>query len=89
MGTPNPLESGGEGGVSSAAVPEEHLSGQLQVGDGSFDRRSEVLRVELERRIELIESADDDEFGNFTAFDWTICTIVFLVLPLLIAWWSL
>ena len=53
-----------------------------------YDHRSEVLRLELERRIELIENADDDDFGSFTALDWTICTLFFLALPLLIAWWA-
>jgi hypothetical protein len=42
---------------------------------------------ELERRIEELEAYDEAEFGHFTAFDWTACILLGLVLPLLAAWW--
>lgn len=51
--------------------------------------RSETLNAELERRFEIFEHIDDDEFGRFTGVDWAICTIAFFVLPILIAWWAL
>ena len=59
---------------------------------GSASRRQlrdEVLARELQRRIEVFDEIDDDEFGRFTAVDWTICTVFFFVLPILIAWWAL
>jgi hypothetical protein len=51
--------------------------------------RDEVLARELQRRIEIFDEIDDDEFGRFTAVDWTICTVFFFVLPILVAWWAL
>ena len=59
---------------------------------GSASRRQlrdEVLARELQRRIEIFDEIDDDEFGRFTAVDWTICTVFFFVLPILVAWWAL
>ena len=51
--------------------------------------RDEVLAKELQRRIDVFEEIDDDEFGRFTAVDWTICTVFFFVLPIFVAWWAL
>lgn len=51
--------------------------------------RARTLADELERRLELFDQIDDDEFGRFTRVDWTICTVGFFVLPILIAWWGL
>ena len=42
---------------------------------------------ELERRIEELESRDEAAFGHFTAWDWTLCTVFCVVLPLLAVWW--
>ena len=42
---------------------------------------------ELERRIEELEAQDDAAFGQFTAWDWTVCTLFGLGLPLLMIWW--
>jgi hypothetical protein len=42
---------------------------------------------ELERRIEDLEGRDPAAFGHFTVWDWTVCTALFLVLPLLVVWW--
>ena len=56
--------------------------------EGSDTAEAEILRRELERRLELIDSAGDADFGPFTPFDWTVVVILFLVLPLLIAWWG-
>ena len=42
---------------------------------------------ELERRIEELEAQDDAAFGQFTAWDWTVCTLFGLALPLLMIWW--
>ncbi|MBW2421536.1 MAG: hypothetical protein JRH19_23550 [Deltaproteobacteria bacterium] len=44
-------------------------------------------RHELERRIEELEARDEAAFGRFTAWDWTLCTVFALVLPLLALWW--
>jgi hypothetical protein len=45
------------------------------------------LRRELERRLRLLEEADEAEFGTFTRLDWIVCTVAFFVLPLLAVWW--
>jgi hypothetical protein len=51
--------------------------------------RSETLNAELERRFEIFENIDDDDFGRFTGTDWAICTVAFFLLPIVIAWWAL
>ncbi len=48
---------------------------------------TKVLRRELERRLVILEGADEEEFGRFTALDWTICILFFVILPILAAWW--
>ncbi len=50
----------------------------------THDRREQVLREELERRLLFLEQANDSAFGSFTALDWLICTLLFFVLPLLL-----
>jgi hypothetical protein len=50
--------------------------------------RDETLAQELERRLKVFDETDDDAFGRFTSVDWTICTVFFFVLPILIAWWA-
>ncbi len=50
----------------------------------SHDRREQVLCEELERRLLFLEQANDSAFGDFTARDWLICTLLFFVLPLLL-----
>ena len=50
--------------------------------------RDETLAQELERRLRVFDETDDDAFGRFTSVDWTICTVFFFILPLLIAWWA-
>ena len=42
---------------------------------------------ELERRIEELEAQPEATFGHFTAWDWTVCTVFGLALPLLAIWW--
>ena len=48
------------------------------------DRRAEILRQELERRLEFFEESEDSAFGAFTTLDWILCTLFFFALPLLI-----
>lgn len=38
---------------------------------------------ELERRIEELEAQDEAAFGQFTRWDWTLCTVFCFVLPML------
>jgi hypothetical protein len=42
---------------------------------------------ELEGRIEELETRDEAAFGRFTSWDWTVCIVFALVLPLLGVWW--
>jgi hypothetical protein len=42
---------------------------------------------ELERRIAELETRDEAAFGRFTAFDWTLCIVFAVALPLLFIWW--
>ncbi len=53
-------------------------------GDSEIARRETVLREELERRLDFLETSDDSVFGEFTTLDWIVCTLLFFVLPLLI-----
>ncbi len=48
------------------------------------DRRTEILRQELERRLQFFEESDDEDsvFGAFTTVDWILCTLLFFALPL-------
>lgn len=53
----------------------------------SQEQETKVLRGELERRLAILEGANEGEFGRFTALDWTICVLFFVILPILAAWW--
>jgi len=49
---------------------------------------SDSARVhELERRIEELESADEAAFGHFTTWDWALCIVFSVAMPLLLVWW--
>jgi len=52
--------------------------------DPEIARRETVLREELERRLDFLETSDESVFGEFTTLDWIVCTLLFFVLPLLI-----
>jgi len=41
---------------------------------------------ELERRIEELEASDEAAFGYFTAWDWALCIVFAVVMPLLLVW---
>ena len=56
--------------------------GAIRAAD--HDRRAEILREELERRLDFLEKSDDSVFGAFTTLDWLLCTLLFFVLPLLL-----
>jgi hypothetical protein len=44
---------------------------------------------ELERRIEELEAYDEAALGHFTTWDWIVCTVFGLALPLLaVLWWA-
>ena len=45
-----------------------------------------ALVEELERRIEEIEALDDTAIGSFTPWDWLLCVIGALVLPVVAIW---
>lgn len=42
---------------------------------------------ELERRIEELEAADREALGRFTRWDWAVCVVFGVALPLLAVWW--
>ena len=60
-------------GTPSGGIPREH--------------DAEVLRRELERRLAILEGTNEEEFGRFTALDWTICVLFFVIIPILAVWW--
>lgn len=45
------------------------------------------LVAELERRMDLLQSAPESEFGAFTLLDWAFCIGVFVVIPYLLYFW--
>jgi hypothetical protein len=54
----------------------------------SVELAAEKLRVEdLERRIEEIESIDSAQLGNFTNWDWIICVLGAVIVPVAALWW--
>jgi len=63
-------------------MQEETPSGGMPQG-----HESEVLRRELERRLTILEGTNEEEFGPFTALDWTICVLFFVIIPILAVWW--
>jgi len=54
-------------------------------GDGSAER---VIVDEVERRLMILDTTDEDAFGRFGALDWVVCIGGFVVLPLLLVWWA-
>jgi hypothetical protein len=82
----NPL---GCGLQSTRRVAEDPLTQPSRDDTSPRDaRETELLTRELERRLTWISRADDDEFGRFTRLDWWICTVFFLVLPVVAVWWA-
>ncbi|MGH9750565.1 MAG: hypothetical protein ACRD6R_11660, partial [Candidatus Polarisedimenticolia bacterium] len=55
-------------------------------GPGGGDGAETV--AELRRRLRLIEEAGEAAFGPFTAADWTICVVLFVLLPALLFAWA-
>ena len=53
-------------------------------GKANYELRAQILREELESRLEFLEEADDEIFGAFTIFDWLFCTLFFFALPLVV-----
>jgi hypothetical protein len=51
------------------------------------DRIHRILVDDLERRLRLLETADEAEFGPFTSLDWALCLLLFVVLPLALVVW--
>jgi len=72
----------------STDPPLEASPGESSADSESMDPRSQIIHRELERRLREFDDLDDAAFGEFTGVDWTICTLLFFVLPLLIAWWA-
>jgi hypothetical protein len=72
-------------------VAAEHVEqGRLRGGrefDVSATESGKPREHELERRIEDLEARDPAAFGHFTLWDWTACTALCLVVPLLALWW--
>lgn len=59
-----------------------------RAGEAPPEEREARARVaELERRIHILEAEDEDAFGRFTRFDWWICSVGAVLLPLLLLVW--
>lgn len=43
--------------------------------------------AELVRRIETLESLEEQRFGAFTRLDWWLCTGLSVVAPIVLLWW--
>ncbi len=56
--------------------------------DAVASRERQVLQRELERRLRLLNDADETEFGSFTALDWCVTLFCFLLLPILLVWFG-
>jgi hypothetical protein len=56
--------------------------------DAVAAHEQQVLQRELERRLRLLSDADETEFGSFTALDWWITLLCFLLLPILFIWFG-
>ena len=60
-------------------------AGGTDIGVSTADPGNPRVR-ELERRIQELEAHDEAAFGHFTAWDWIVCTVFGLALPLLAIW---
>jgi hypothetical protein len=59
-----------------------------ELSPDSEDAAPERARVaELERRIRILDAQDDAAFGRFTSWDWWICTLGAVLLPILLLIW--
>jgi hypothetical protein len=61
--------------------------GGRPAGHASGDRVHRILVADLERRLRILDAADDREFGPFTLIDWALCLLLFVALPLALAVW--
>ena len=43
--------------------------------------------AELERRIDELEALPESAFGEFTGWDWLVCSLFAVALPALALWW--
>jgi hypothetical protein len=43
---------------------------------------------ELARRIETLETLDEEAFGGFGGWDWAACIVGAILLPALALWWA-
>ena len=59
--------------------------GTQPTGEGAEEQ---VIIDELERRLEILDAADEADFGRFGALDWIACIGGFVILPLLLVWWA-
>jgi len=55
---------------------------------GRREAAAEAIVRDLERRLRILESADEERFGEFGALDWTVSVLAFLVAPLVLVWWG-
>jgi hypothetical protein len=44
--------------------------------------------AELQRRIELLEAGEHEEFGAFTRVDWIACIVGSIVIPIAVLLWA-
>ena len=66
----------------------EHSPKRQADQDTVTSREQQVLQRELERRLRLLDDADEREFGSFTALDWCITLFCFLLFPILLIWFG-
>ena len=64
-----------------ASQPGGH-SGSSAAGSGE-----QAQVAELQRRIELLEAGEHEEFGAFTRMDWIACILGSIVIPVAIVLW--
>lgn len=52
------------------------------------DPSAQEIQIEdLHRRIEIIESIDEAELGEFNRIDWALCIVGAVVIPTLVLLW--
>jgi hypothetical protein len=56
--------------------------------DSEQSGRLDERVAELSRRIEILESLGEEEFGSFTRLDWIACILLGGVLPLILLYWG-
>lgn len=71
----------------SLAAQEQQKNWPMKTTPETGKTPRQLVVEDLEQRIEALEALDDSALGPFTAWDWVICVVGFVLIPALLLWW--